>query len=73
VITAKDRSGLLLDIAQALTAIKVRVRSLTAREAVGERAVVFIALEVADSKELQVAVNKLSGISGVSDVSRSSS
>ena len=68
-ITAKDREGLVLDIATALTTMKVRVRSLNARD-VGENAVAFISLEVSDLKELQNAINKLSGISGVIDVSR---
>ena len=69
-ITAGDRDGLVLDIAQALTAIKVRVRSLSARN-IGKHAVAFISLEVADLKELQIAINKLSGISGVIEVKRS--
>ncbi|MCL2367637.1 MAG: bifunctional (p)ppGpp synthetase/guanosine-3',5'-bis(diphosphate) 3'-pyrophosphohydrolase [Oscillospiraceae bacterium] len=71
-LTAKDRDGLVLDIATALTAIKVRVRSLSARNT-GENAVAFITVEVADTKELQTAINKLSGISGVKSISRSSS
>ena len=70
-LTAKDRDGLLLDIAQALTAIKIRVRSLTARE-IGGIGTAFISLEVKDLKEVQTAINKLSGISGVIDVKRSS-
>ena len=68
-ITAKERAGLVLDIATALTSINVRVRSLSARD-VGENSVAFISLEVADVKELHHAINKLSGISGVIDVSR---
>jgi len=69
VLTAKDRDGLLLDIATALTAIKVRVRGLTARDINGI-ATAFISLDVHDLKELQSAINKLSGISGVIDVKR---
>ena len=69
VLTAKDRDGLLLDIATALTAIKVRVRGLTARDIAGT-ATSFISLDVHDLSELQHAVNKLSGISGVIDVKR---
>ena len=72
VLSAIDRDGLVLDIATALTAIKVRVRSLTARAMGGGQAVAFISLEVKDNKELQHAMNKLSGISGVTEVSRSS-
>jgi len=70
-ITAKDRDGLVLDIASALSAIKIRVRSLNARDVAGN-AMVFISLEVANLKDLQGAINKLSGISGVVDVSRTS-
>jgi len=69
VLTAKDRDGLLLDIATALSAIKVRVRGLTARDIAGT-ATAFISLEVRDLRELQTATNKLSGISGVIDVRR---
>jgi len=69
VLTAKDRDGLLLDIATALTAIKVRVRGLTARDINGI-ATAFISLEVHDLRELQTSINKLSGISGVIDVKR---
>jgi len=68
-LTAKDRDGLVLDIAQALTAIKVRVRSLSARGQNGV-ATAFISLEVKDINELQTAMNKLSGISGVMEVRR---
>jgi len=72
-LTATDRDGLVLDIAQALAAIKVRVRSLTARDVGNSNAAVaFISLEVADLKELQGAINKLSNIPGVKEVSRSS-
>jgi len=69
VLAAKDRDGLLLDIATALTAIKVRVRGLTARDINGI-ATSFISLDVRDLSELQHAMNKLSGISGVIDVKR---
>ncbi|MCL2563217.1 MAG: bifunctional (p)ppGpp synthetase/guanosine-3',5'-bis(diphosphate) 3'-pyrophosphohydrolase [Oscillospiraceae bacterium] len=69
-VTAKDRDGLVLDIATALTSLKIRMRSLNARD-IGGNAVAFLSLEVADLKELQSAINKLSGISGVVDVSRS--
>jgi len=69
VLTAQDRDGLLLDIATALSTIKVRVRGLSARD-INSIATAFISLEVKDLKELQTAVNKLSGISGVIDVKR---
>jgi len=69
VLSAKDRDGLLLDIATALTTIKVKVRGLTARDINGT-ATSFISLDVHDLKELQHAMNKLSGISGVIDVTR---
>jgi len=71
-ITAKDRDGLVLDIATALTSIKVRVRSLSARSEPGGMATAFLSLEVADLKQLQTALNKLSGISGVQEIKRCS-
>ena len=70
VITARDRDGLVLDVATALTAMKVRVRHLSGRAVGNGGAVVFISLHVADLKELQNAINKLSGISGVQEITR---
>jgi len=69
VITAKSREGLILDVATTLSAMKIRVRSLNARD-MGENSIVFISLDMADLMELQGVINKLSGISGVVDVSR---
>ena len=69
-LTANDRNGLILDIATALSAIKIRVRSLSAQQIPGGKATAYISLEVEDGRELQQAVNKLSGISGVIEVKR---
>ena len=69
-ILATDRDGLVLDIATALTALKVKVRGLTARSIGGNMATAFLSLEVNDLKELQSTIQKLSGISGVAEIRR---
>lgn len=68
-ISAEDRDNIVLDLATALSAIKVRVRGLSART-VGGMAEVSISLEVRNLAELLDAINKLRGVQGVRDVRR---
>ncbi len=69
-ISAKDRDGLTLDVAMALSAAKVKVTSLAARSMPDGYAVVSIALEVRDREELNGLIHKLEQISGVYQVKR---
>ena len=71
-LSAKDRDGLTLDVAMALSAAKVKVTSLSARSMPDGYATVAIALEVKDKGELTAVINKLSQIQGVYQVKRTS-
>ena len=70
-ISAKDRDGLTLDVAMALSALKVRTTSLSARGQPDGYAVVDLVLTVKDKDELNAVINKLGQIQGVFLVQRS--
>ena len=72
VITAKDRSGLVMDIATILNSLNAKVRSLTSRDT-GPKAITVISLEVNSAVELKYIMSRLASIPGVSDVSRNGS
>ena len=69
-ISAKDRDGLALDVAMALSAVKVKVNNLSARSQPDGYAMINLELAVKDQKELKGVINKLSQISGVFLVKR---
>ncbi len=69
-ITANDRDGLVMDIATVLTALKVKVTGLTARDMGGGVATVYITIDVMDKAELSVAMTKLMGVRSVKEVKR---
>jgi len=71
-IEAKDRDGLVLDLATALSTMKIKVRGLAAHAVGGGIAAASVSLDVHDKEELSAAMNKLYGISGVIDVRRAS-
>ena len=71
-LSAKDRNGLTLDVAMALSAVKVKVTSLSARSLPDGYATVSISLEVRDRNELAAVVNRLGQIQGVYQVRRAS-
>jgi len=71
-LSAKDRDGLTLDVAMALSAAKVKVTALSARSMSDGHASVNIVLEVRNKDELTFVINKLNNISGVYYVSRAS-
>ena len=68
-IAAKDRSGLVMDIAAVLNSVNAKVRSLNAHE-VGGLGVVSVGLEVKNATELKYIMSRLTSIPGVSSVSR---
>ena len=72
-ISARDRDGLALDIAMALSSQKVKVNNLLARSQPDGHALVTLELVVRDRGELNSVINKLSGISGVYLVKRAGS
>ena len=69
-ISAKDRDGLALDVAMALSTQKVKVNNLSARSEPDGYAMVFLELSVRDKQELTGVINKLSQIPGVFLVKR---
>ena len=71
-LSAKDRGGLTLDLAMALSSAQVKVSSLSARSLPDGHAAVNLVVEVKDLKELNGVINKLNNIQGVYYVARSS-
>ena len=70
-ILSKERSGLVMDIATVLNSLNAKVRSLYACDIEGGKSTVTITLEVSTLADLQNIVNRLSGISGITEISRS--
>ena len=70
--SSKDRDGLTLDVAMALSAAKVKVNALTARSLPDGHASINIVVEVKDKEELATVINKLNNIQGVYHVARAS-
>ena len=68
-IYAKDRTGLVMDIATVLNTLNAKVRTLNARDN-GGLAQIYVTLEVKDVQELHFIINKLSQIGGVTDITR---
>ena len=69
-VYAKDRANLFLDVAAALSAVKVRVDTINARGMPDGFATVFILLTVRDRYELDSVIRKLQSVSGVMTVTR---
>lgn len=69
-LSSKDRDGLTLDVAMALSAAKVKVTALSARSQPDGHAIVRIEVEVKDKDELAGVINKLNNIQGVYHVAR---
>ena len=71
-LSSKDRDGLTLDVAMALSAAKVKVSALSARSQPDGHATVNIVVEVRDKEELNTVIGKLNNIQGVYYVARAS-
>ncbi len=69
-ISAKDRNGLVMDVATVLNSVNAKVHSLNARTTGLNYGVVTVTLEVKDATELKFITNKLATIPGVISVSR---
>ena len=69
-VISSERNGLVMDIATALNTLNSKVRSLNARDVSDGKSMVSITLEVKKLDELKTVMNKLMGISGVTEVSR---
>ena len=66
---ARDRNGLVLDIATVLNSLNAKVRTLSARDTAGQ-ATTHVTLEVRSLAELRTIMNRLAAIPGVSEVKR---
>ena len=71
-VSSKDRDGLTVDVAMALSTAKVKVTSLSARSMPDGHATINIVVEVKDKDELGTVINKLNNIQGVYYVARAS-
>jgi guanosine-3',5'-bis(diphosphate) 3'-pyrophosphohydrolase len=69
-ISAKDRDGLVMDIASVLAAEKLRVGSLSVRGTGNNQAVAHLVIDVKDLNQLKSVMKKLHQISGVFFVKR---
>ncbi|MEG1746824.1 MAG: bifunctional (p)ppGpp synthetase/guanosine-3',5'-bis(diphosphate) 3'-pyrophosphohydrolase [Oscillospiraceae bacterium] len=69
-LSAKDRDGLALDVAMALSTVQVKVTNLAARSTNDGFALVTVVLQVKDKDELAAVTKKLSLINGVIEVKR---
>ncbi len=69
-ISAKDRNGMVMDVATVLNSLNAKVHSLNARTTGLNFGVVTVTLEVKDAAELKYITNKLSSIPGVNNVTR---
>ncbi len=70
-ITAKERGGLVMDIAGVVSSAKIKMTSFSARDVGEGLSTASITLEVKGSNELASVMNRLSAISGVTEVRRS--
>jgi GTP pyrophosphokinase len=69
-ITARERDGLVMDVATVLNTLKVKVDALTARDMGGGVATVYITIEVKNRQDLGTAMARLLSVQGVKDIKR---
>ena len=72
-ISAKDRSGLVMDIATVLNALNAKVRNLSSRDIGAGMALTIVSLEVKNAGALKYIMNRMASIPGVSSVIRNGS
>ncbi len=69
-ITARERSGIVMDIATILNSMKVRMTSLAAKDVAGGITTVSVVIEVKNRDELAAAMSRLSAMSGLLEIKR---
>ena len=72
-IDCKDRDGLMLDLAMAMTSLKIKVTEISCRAMPDGKAVASLTFSVHDVKELQNVTAKLRAVGGVENVRRGKS
>lgn len=69
-IVGSDRNGLLIDVANAISDIKVPLKTLNARTTKDNMAVIEASIEIRNTAQLETLINKLKNIRDVVDVTR---
>ena len=69
-ISAKDRNGMVMDVATVLNSVNAKVHSLSARTTGLNFGIVSVTLEVKDAAELKYITSRLTSVPGVISVSR---
>ena len=69
-IVCNDRSGLLIDAANAMADSKVNVKAINARSIKDNMAIIEASVEIKDTVQLDNLINKLKGIRDIIDVTR---
>ena len=69
-ITARDRTGLVVDIATVLNSMNIRMASFSAKDIGGGIISFSITVDIKTKDDLVAAMARLSGISGISDIRR---
>ena len=69
-ILARDRNGLILDIAAVLNALNAKVRSLNARSLPEGNALVYVTTEVPDLASLRLIIARIRTLGGVREIDR---
>ena len=69
-ISAKDRNGMVMDVATVLNTLNAKVHSLSARTTGINFGIVSVTLEVKDAAELRNIINRLNAVPGVIDITR---
>ncbi len=69
-ITARERSGIVMDIATILNSMKIRMTSLAAKDVAGGITTVSVVIEVKSRDELAAAMSRLSALSGLLEIKR---
>ena len=69
-ILARDRNGLVLDIAAVLNALNAKVRSLSARTSSDGNAIVYVTMEVPDLASLRLVMARIQTLGGVREIDR---
>ena len=70
ILSGKDRSGLVMDIASVLNSLNAKVRTLSARNNAPGLAQTIVTLEVKNISDLKLIINKLLTVPGISMVKR---
>jgi GTP pyrophosphokinase len=69
-LSAKDRDGLIMDVAAVINALKLPVLQMDARRLGDGYAIVNIVLNLKSKEQLEFVMNKLHGVAGIIDVKR---